>query len=195
MIMSDTKKIVGLSLLTAIVAILQFLGSFVRFGPFSISLVLIPIVVGAALYGIGAGAWLGAVFAATVFLSGDAAPFLVVNPPATIAIVVAKGVLAGLIAGTLYRIIACKNQIVAAICAAVACPLVNTGVFYFGCRYFFFDIVKGWAEAAGLLSANSFFAMFFGVIGANFCVEMLINVVLSPVIVRLINIGRRKHIS
>lgn len=30
---------------------LQFVGSAIRFGPFSISLVLIPIVLGAALYG------------------------------------------------------------------------------------------------------------------------------------------------
>ena len=57
---NNTKKIVMLGVLTAIVVVLQFLGSFIRFGPFSISLVLIPIVVGAALLGVGAGAWLGA---------------------------------------------------------------------------------------------------------------------------------------
>ena len=42
----DTRTLTGLALFTAIVVVLQFLGSFVRFGPFSISLVLIPIVVG-----------------------------------------------------------------------------------------------------------------------------------------------------
>ncbi len=57
-----TKKIVGIGIFTAIVVVLQLLGSFIRFGTFSISLVLIPIVVGAALYGIGAGAWLGLAF-------------------------------------------------------------------------------------------------------------------------------------
>lgn len=194
--MPNTRKIVGLSLLTAIVAVLQFLGSFVRFGPFSISLVLIPIVVGAALYGVGAGAWLGAVFAATVFLSGDANVFLAVSPLATIGVVVLKGILAGLIAGIIYKALEAKNQTSAAVCAAVLCPIINTGIFYLGCRYFFFDIVKGWAEASGLLSSSkTFFSMFFGVIGGNFCIEMIINVVLSPVIVRLINIGRQKHIS
>ena len=55
----NTRKLTGLALLTAVVVILQFLGAFIRFGPFSISLVLIPIVVGAALYGVLAGAWLG----------------------------------------------------------------------------------------------------------------------------------------
>ena len=63
---TKTQKIIGLGLFTAIVIVLQLLGSFIKFGVVSISLVLIPIVVGAALYGIGAGAWLGAVFAVVV---------------------------------------------------------------------------------------------------------------------------------
>ena len=48
---SKTKKIVGIGLFTAIVLVLQFLGGSIRFGMFSISLVLLPIVVGAAVYG------------------------------------------------------------------------------------------------------------------------------------------------
>ena len=55
----NVHTLTGVAIFTAIVIVLQLLGSFVRFGPFSISLVLIPIVVGAALYGPGAGAWLG----------------------------------------------------------------------------------------------------------------------------------------
>ena len=51
-----TKRVVGVGIFTAIVVVLQLLGSFIKFGTFSVSLVLIPIVVGAALYGIGAGA-------------------------------------------------------------------------------------------------------------------------------------------
>ena len=39
----DTRALTGLGLLTAVVVVLQLLGSFIRFGPFSISLVLIPI--------------------------------------------------------------------------------------------------------------------------------------------------------
>lgn len=48
--MSDKKikKMVGLAIFTAIVVVLQLLGSFIKVGSFSISLVLIPIVVGAA---------------------------------------------------------------------------------------------------------------------------------------------------
>ena len=68
---NNTQKIVGLGLFTAIVIVLQLMGSFIRFGTFSISLVLVPVVIGAALYGAGAGAWLGFVFGVVVLLSGD----------------------------------------------------------------------------------------------------------------------------
>ena len=46
-----TPCIAGGGLLAAIAAVLQFVGSAIRFGPFSVSLVLIPLVLGAALYG------------------------------------------------------------------------------------------------------------------------------------------------
>ena len=51
---TNTQKIVGLGLFTAIVVVLQLMGSFIKFGTFSISLVLVPVVIGAALYGAGA---------------------------------------------------------------------------------------------------------------------------------------------
>ena len=50
-----TQCIAGGGLLAAIVVVLQFAGSAIRLGPFSVSLVLIPIVLGAALYGWGMG--------------------------------------------------------------------------------------------------------------------------------------------
>lgn len=87
---NNTQKIVGLGLFTAIVIVLQLMGSFIRFGTFSISLVLVPVVIGAALYGAGAGAWLGFVFGVVVLLSGDAAAFLGVNALGTILTVLVK---------------------------------------------------------------------------------------------------------
>ena len=46
-----TRRLAGLALFTALIVILQLLGSFIRFGPVSVSLVALPIVVGAAVYG------------------------------------------------------------------------------------------------------------------------------------------------
>ena len=96
---SSTQTIVLCAILTAIVVLLQLLGSFIRFGPFSISLVLLPIVIGAATCGVRAGAWLGFIFGLVVLLSGDASAFLAVNAPGTIITVLAKGIACGFFAG------------------------------------------------------------------------------------------------
>lgn len=100
---SKTKKIVGIGLFTAIVLVLQFLGGSIKFGMFSISLVLVPIVVGAAVYGWLAGGWLGFVFGVAVLLSGDAAAFLAVDVFGTILTVLLKGTAAGLCTGLVYK--------------------------------------------------------------------------------------------
>ena len=102
---SKTKKIVGIGLFTAIVLVLQFLGGGIKFGIFSISLVLVPIVVGAAVYGWQAGAWLGFTFGVAVLLSGDAAAFLAVDVVGTVLTVLVKGTAAGLCSGLVYRLV------------------------------------------------------------------------------------------
>jgi thiamine transporter ThiT len=109
----DTRTLVGLALFTALVIVLQLIGSFIRFGVFSISLVLVPIVVGAALYGPLGGAWLGFVFGVTVLVSGDANFFLQYNAFATVLVVLVKGTAAGWCAGLVYRWLSGKNQYLA----------------------------------------------------------------------------------
>ena len=187
----STRTLTGLALFTAIVVVLQFLGAFVRFGPFSISLVLIPIVVGAALYGPLAGAWLGFVFGLVVLLSGDAAPFLAVNPLGTVLVVLVKGAAAGLCAGLVYRALEKFNGWIAVILAAVTAPVVNTGIFLLGCVLFFMPTVTEWATAMGFPSVGNY--MIVGLVGGNFLVELAVNLVLSPVIVRLIKLGRQSR--
>lgn len=188
---TNTKKIVGIGVMTAIVVVLQLLGSFIKFGVFSVSLVLVPIVVGAALYGIGAGAWLGLVFGIAVIASGDCALFLPVNPAGTVATVLIKGVLAGLAAGAVYKAIEKKSNLGAVVTAGIAAPVVNTGIFVIGCWLFFMPVISEWAAAAG--SQNAGLYVLTGVVGLNFFVELAINLVLSAVIVRIINIGKKEN--
>ncbi len=187
----ETRKLTGIAVFTAIVVVLQLMGAFIRFGPFSISLVLIPIVVGAALYGPGAGAWLGFVFGAVVLLSGDAGPFLAVNVLGTIVTVLAKGALAGLAAGLVFRAFQERRSMLAVTLSAIVCPVVNTGVFLLGCLIFFLPTITAWGEAAGFASVGRY--MILGLVGGNFLFELLFNVVLSPVIVRLIRLGRKEN--
>jgi len=188
----NTRKLVLLALLTGIVILLQFLGAFIRFGPFSVSLVLMPIVIGAALIGVYAGGWLGLVFGFVVLLSGDAAPFLVVDPAATIFVVLLKGALAGLAAGAVYKLLAGKNRTIAAIGAGMVCPIVNSGIFIIGSYVFFIPTLTGWAEAAGDF-ANVTEFIFIGMVGVNFLFEFGLNLVLCPTVVRLIQYGQDRR--
>lgn len=187
----STNTLVLSAVLTALVVILQFMGSFVKLGPFSVSLVLIPIVIGAATCGALTGVWLGLVFGAIVLISGDAGAFLGVNVLGTIVTVLLKGIACGFFAGLIYKLLERFNRYVAVIGAAVVCPLVNTGVFLLGCLVFFMDTVTGWATAAGL-GGNVAQYMIFGLVGGNFLFELGLNIIISPVIVRLLNIRKKQ---
>ncbi len=177
------------AILTALVVVLQYLGSFIHLGPFSITLVLLPIVIGAATCGIKVSTWLGLVFGAVVLMTGDAAAFLTISVPGTVVTVLLKGILCGLMAGLVYKAIEKKNRYAAVVAAAVVCPVVNTGVFLLGCVLFFFEAIEQWGLAEGYGTAIEY--MFLGLAGGNFVFELLTNIVLSPVVVRLLNIRKK----
>ena len=185
-------RLTGIGLLTAVVIVLQILGSFIRFGPFSISLVLIPIVVGTALYGYAAGGWLGFVFGLAVLLSGDAAAFLAVHIPGTVITVLAKGTLAGVVSGLVFRLLSKKTVFGATVAAAITCPIVNTGVFLLGCLSFFMPTIREWAVGFGFGDHVGTY-MIVGLVGLNFIAEFVINIVLVPAIVQVIRIGQKKY--
>lgn len=183
-------KLTGAAMLTAIVVVLQLLGSFIHFGPVSVSLVLAPITLGAALFGTATSAWLGLVFGVTVLLSGDATFFMGYHAVGTVLTVLLKGTLAGLAAGFVYRLVEKKNRYVATLLAAVVCPLVNTGIFLLGCRVFLWDAVIDLGTAQGFANAAVFAIV--GLVGLNFIAEFVLNCVLTPAIVRLVDlIGSR----
>lgn len=182
--------ITAVGLLSALVIVLQFVSMALRFTTFSITLTLIPIVVGAALYGVGAGAWLGFVFGMAVLLTGDAAGFMAWSIPGTIITVLAKGMAAGAVAGLIFKALEKKSRALATILAAVSAPIVNSGVFLLGCLAFFFeDITLASAGSAYAGNTVGFILMIY--IGFNFILEFAINTVFSPTIVYIVNIGKK----
>lgn len=189
----SVRKMVGIALLMALIVVLQIVGGMIPpIGGFSISLVLIPIVVGAAIYGPGAGAFLGGVFGVIVTVNcvngmdvGGAMVFQA-NPVLCIAVVMAKGILAGLAAGWVYRLIRRKNAFLAMLCCAVVCPVVNTGVFVACMLTFFRGVLSAWANGGDILSY-----VLSGLILANFVPELIINVVFGTVGERITTIVRK----
>ena len=184
-----TKKLVLLALLSAIVAVLAYYGGFIRIGGLaSISLTLIPVVVGATLCGPLAGAWLGAVAGVMFFATPDAMFWLGLSIPGTIITVMVKGILAGLAAGLVYQLLNKRNRRLAVIASAVICPVVNTGIFLLGCLTFFMDTVNSWAAAEGL-PVGAYLITFF--VGLNFVFELITNIIVSPAMVRILNVAEK----
>lgn len=174
----QVKTMVGISLLMALVVVLQFLSGMIPpVGGFSISLVLIPIVIGAAMYGPAVGTLLGAVFGIVVTINcingsdvGGAMVFQA-NPALCVAVVMGKGMLAGLAAGWVYRLLRKKNGYLAMLCCAVACPVVNTGVFVACMLTFFKDVLAAWASGGDVIAY-----VLSGLVLANFVPELVINI-------------------
>lgn len=184
-----TRRMVGLSILTALVVVLQFVASFVLVGTFPLTLTLVPVVIGAALYGPKSGAWLGGVFGVVVLImcivGVDKGGVILwnVNPILTAVLCILKGALAGLCAGAVYKAIARKNSFAGVIGAAIVSPVVNTGTFIIGLTVFFNPTLVEWAGAAGKDVINYILLV---LVGVNFVIELVLNLVLSSVIERLI---------
>ena len=186
-----TRRLTGLALLTAIVAVLQVVATFIKFGPFPITLALAPIIIGAALFGPKAGAYLGGVFGFVVLLAcimgwdPGGSVLWNANPFLTAVICLGKGILAGLCAGAVYRALS-KKPLLGSIVAGIVSPVVNTGLFCLCLTLLFHDILVAWAGGTEV-----FYYIIFVLTGVNFLVELAVNLVLSTVIVRVV--GARKH--
>lgn len=174
----STKSLVMYAVLTALTFVLQYVSMFIRTGTFSITLSLVPIVIGAAILGWKGGTWLGFVFGVAVLVSGDAGPFLAFSIPGTIITVLVKGAMSGLVAGLIFKALKSKNSSLAVAISAVFCPVVNTGVFIIGVFVFF---LKHFMTDGMTVSA-----LIFSFIGVNFFIELAVNIILCPAIVRLL---------
>lgn len=212
---NNIEKMVGIAMLAAIVVVLQFVGNFIKIGSFSVSLVLLPIVIGAALYGMVAGAILGAVFGAVVvfgYLSGNVDLLWLANPIATALVCFIKGAGAGLCSALVYNFFSTsklkhggkicsrlENRIksvkffykhgdkIGSYLAAIVCPIVNTGIFLLAMFTIFKPQLIEVAGGTGIV----YFA-FIGLAGVNFLIELGVNIILAPVVINVVN-AVRKH--
>ena len=130
------------------------------------------------------------VFGVAVLASGDAALFYGFNAFGTIVTVLLKGALAGLVTGLVYRALARVNRTLSSAVSAVVCPIVNTGVFLIGCRVFFWDLLGQWAQEG--YGNNVVAYAFLGLVGANFLFEVGFNLILAPVILRILDMQSKK---
>lgn len=189
-------KMVQLALLTAIVLVLQFTGVAIRLpipGATNISLVLIPIALGAMLLGPAAGAFLGLVFGLVVYISGGVMhmdPFTAFlfdnNPIVTAGICIVKSTLAGFLGGWIYKLLKDKNILLAVFLAAGIVPVINTAVFCLGCLTIL-GTIEGFISTNALGQTGLYF-IFIGCAGLNFVFEFAVNLIFSPALERIIRL-------
>lgn len=198
-------RMVQLGLLVALVVVLQMLGSVVKIGPIPMSFVLIPIVVGAFLLGCREGAVLGAVFGIITMIMGifgiDAFSNILWNasPFGFCVVCLVKATAAGLGSGLIYKglskLFGEKYVYLRTVIASVSAPVINTGIFVLGMFLFFFDTMQGlpamFPDAFGSFG-GVVEIVFLGLAGLNFVGEFVVNLVLTPAVIRIVDVVGKK---
>lgn len=187
-----TLRLVSMGILSAIIIVLQIVATYFPTKPFPITFTLIPIIIGAALFDEKAGAFLGGVFSVVVIvmcvIGADVGGAMVwnANPFLCILVCMLKGICAGYVSGLVYRLISKRNSVAATIVAALSAPVVNTGIFILGLVLFFRPILAQWSGGSDLV-----YYILFGLTGLNFLIEVGVNMILSPVIIKILEAVKR----
>ena len=187
---NKTQYMVTLAILTALVVVLQLWGSAIPMpGSTSLSLVLIPIVIGGLILGVKAGAFLGFVFGLFVFVwcgvlgSDPFTAFLFANQPVMTALIcIVKGTVAGFVPPLVHRALHGRWRFGSVIVATATAPICNTGLFLLGMLVIMKTLQS---YLAGAVSVGYFFG---AIILVNFAIELLFNLILSPAIYRITGI-------
>ena len=197
-----TLELVQLAMLIALVVVLQIISAVIPpiGGMVSITLTLVPVVIGAILFGKKGGAILGFTFGIIVMINCITALdpggniLWTENPAFTAIICLVKGTAAGFLPALIYKLVIGKSQnastgkkFVASLLAAVSAPIINTGLFVCGMLLFFMDTLSAWAGNSDILAY-----IILGLAGINFLVEFLINIILTPAIARIVDVVKKK---
>ena len=179
------KRLVGLATLCAITFVLQFwiagiLPKLPIGGGTAINLALIPVVVGAILYGPVGGLTVGLFLGAVTLLPGQGAEGFYVNWYMTILAIVlclAKTGLAGFLSGLAFKLLFKKNYYVAIYAAAIIAPIVNTGTFLllYGVLIY---IMTGSAYGPTFVATAA-------AVWIVFLVELAVNILFAPALATL----------
>ena len=171
---SGTRRLTQLALLAALLLVMNFtpLG-YLQVGPLSMSLMSIPVAIGAMLMGPVDGAILGGVFGATSFLqavqgtSAMGAALFAYSPVGSFVVCFVARVLVGLCCGLVYqgmrKILPGKEKVCAAV-GGFSAAFLNT-VFFMGFLVLLFygsPYVQGLVEAPGVSNPLAFVVIMVG---------------------------------
>ncbi|MBQ8320528.1 MAG: ECF transporter S component [Clostridia bacterium] len=193
----SARRVAGMGILLALVIVLQVFGGYIKIGTTPLSFVLVPIVLGAILFGPTVGGFLGFAFGLIVLLYGvfglDGFTMVLFNdhPIWTSILCLGKGTAAGVIAGLVYKIVAKKNGYAATFVAAATAPLVNTGLFILGA------LLMSDTLSANFVADGTTVIYFLVIVcaGINFLIELAINLICSPAIYTVLRVASKGKIK
>lgn len=188
------RNITALSILLALVIVLQTFGGAINIGPVQLNFTLIPIALGAILLGPIAGLILG--FACGVVVAIQVimglVPFYVLiwteTPMVALLTCVVKTTVAGLVSGLVYKAVAKKNRYVAVFLAAALVPVINTALFIVGCLAMWdaMVMIAGGSNILGFILVS--------LVTFNFFVELAVNLLCAPALYRVIRVVDRNGV-
>lgn len=200
----SARNIAFLAVLVALIVILQLWGSAIPVGAggLNLSFVLVPLTLGAILLGPVAGLILGFVFGFVVLMTGvTGANFFTAyvlndSPFFTTVTVLLKGMVAGFVAGLIFKVLKNKNKYAAVIVASIAVPVINTGLFIIGAlcmsgtlNTFVSDYMP---DFSGL---NIMYIIVVGLVTVNFFIELAINIICAPALYTVDNVVEKRLIK
>ncbi len=166
----STKYLVELALLVAIILLMAFTPiGYIKTAGLEITLIVIPVAVGAVTLGPTAGAILGAVFGITSFIqcfgmSAFGTILLGVNPVLTFIVCVPTRILVGWLTGLIYKGLR-KTALPSGVSITLSnlcCPLLNTTFFMGTLVTLFAGTMR---DQFGMTKVIPFIAMFVGING------------------------------
>lgn len=195
---SKIRHMTELALMSAIIILMAFtpLGYF-RTPGLSITLLTIPVAVGAIILGPKSGAFCGFVFGMTSLIlsftgGGFISMLLQINPLGTAFTCIVPRILEGFFCGLIFQIMKKLHmKKVAYWAASLACPLLNT-VFFMGSLVLIFyntDYVQGIVTGLGVSNPLAFVIAFVGFQGA---IEAVICFLIASVVSRTLAIALRR---
>lgn len=172
------RQIAGLSILTALTVVLTYISDYIAIGTVSINLSLIPIVLAAIVYGPYAGLFMGLVNGGVVMISPYTQAFFAANVFGTILVCLLKTAIAGFVASLIFKLLSKKKEVVGIVAASIVVPIINTSLFILGSLVFFQGNFKD--------LVNIF-------VSINFLIEFAINILLTPSLIKVIKIIKKKN--
>lgn len=181
------RNIAYLAVLLALVIVLQAVGGTITFGTVSLNFTLIPIALGAILFGVRGGGLLGLACGIVVLIQvivggGFYAVIWTGNPVVTTLTCIVKTTAAGAVAGLVYRLLSPKNKYVAVFLAAGLVPVINTALFIVG----MLCMSNVLSAEYGVNGIDILIFILVSLITFNFFIEFAINLLLAPAIYRIV---------